>query len=122
MRTCAQATPNATADDPELAALLAAMKACSARPLASYDPSWHFELGAMVKQAPAPLGESNGMVRVPGGKYRFVVQGVMIEGGGSAYDDIGAHPPSMRTPPQCVLGHRCAYSAHVSPVLGHRCA
>ena len=87
------ATPNTTADDPELAALLSKMAAFNAKPIASFDPTWHFELGGMVKQPPAPQQASAApqlkMAKIPGGKYRFVVQGVEIEGGGSNYNDIG---------------------------------
>ena len=87
------ATPNTTADDPELAALLSKMAAFNAKPIASFDPTWHFELGGMVKQPPAPQQGSAApqlkMAKIPGGKYRFVVQGVEIEGGGSNYNDIG---------------------------------
>ena len=87
------ATPNSTHDDPELAELLSKMKAFSAKPLASFDPTWKFELGSIVKQ-PAALVNATppDMVRISGGKYRFVVQGVEIEGGGRDYNDIGRWP------------------------------
>lgn len=49
------ATPNTTANDPELRLLLAEMQAFAAKPLASFDPTWRFELGGIVKQAAAPL-------------------------------------------------------------------
>lgn len=89
------ATPNSTAQDPELAELLSKMKAFSAKPLDSFDPTWKFELGSIVKQQEAVVKSTpSDMVRIPGGKYRFVVQGVMIEGGGSNYNDIG--PPHDR--------------------------
>lgn len=70
--------------------LLGKMKAFSAKRLASFNPSWRFELGGMVKQPPAVQSSApSDMIKIPGGKYRFVVEGVMIEGGGSAYNDIG---------------------------------
>ena len=91
------ATPNSTEQDPELAALLSQMQAFSTKPLASFDPTWNFELGMIVKQQEAVVEATpTDMVRIPGGKYRFVVQGVMIEGGGSSYNDIGARQKRFR--------------------------
>jgi hypothetical protein len=87
------ATPNSTADDPELAGLLHTMKAFATKRLASFSPAWSFELGGMVEQPKAVLAAGaatpDDMVKISGGKYRFEVQGVMIEGGGSNYNDIG---------------------------------
>ena len=84
------ATTNSTSDDPELAALLKTMSAFAAKPLASFDPTWLFELGAMVEPPAAPASSiPQGMVKIPGGKYRFAVSGSMIEGAGSSYNDIG---------------------------------
>eukprot|EP01047_Picozoa_sp_COSAG01_P109122 COSAG01_NODE_38017_length_495_cov_2.010101_1_plen_165_part_11 len=84
------ATPNTTANDPELAQLLKTMSGFAAKPLASFDPTWHFEQGGIVDDAPAPLSaKPAGMAEIPGGKYRFVAQGTEIEGAGNAYNDIG---------------------------------
>jgi formylglycine-generating enzyme required for sulfatase activity len=84
------ATPNSTEADPELAGLLKTMSAFAAKPLASFDPTWFFELGAMVEPAAAPASsQPKDMVKIPGGKYRFVVSGSMIEGAGTSYNDIG---------------------------------
>lgn len=64
------------------------MKKFSGKRLASFDPSWSFELGGMVVQPPAVLAAATApadMIKIPGSpKYRFVVEGVMIEGGGTS--------------------------------------
>ena len=83
------ATPNATADDPELATLLKTMSTFAKKPLASFDPTWFFELGGMVKHPAAPVASAPAkMAKLAGGKYRFVGQGSEIEGGGNGVGDV----------------------------------
>jgi iron(II)-dependent oxidoreductase len=91
------ATPNSTADDPELAALLATMANLTKTPLSNVSNVWHYELGRVVEKTPAVLNETaamakgreGGMVKVDGGKYLFAVSGVEIEGAGKNYNDPG---------------------------------
>ena len=93
------ATTNSTATDPELAAFLVKMKAMTTTPLQSLSNVWTYELQQRLPVAPAPAppavgGHSiaeaavavapAGMVRVPGGKFRFAVKGIEIEGGGTS--------------------------------------
>jgi hypothetical protein len=86
------ATPNSTADDPELAALLDTMANLTKVPLSNISNIWRYELGTVI---PKPLAVLNstatavGMIRIEGGKYRFQVQGVEIEGAGKNYNDPG---------------------------------
>ena len=86
------ATPNSTADDPELAALLDTMANFTNVPLSNISNVWRYELGRVI---PKPLAVLNstaaavGMIRIAGGKYRFQVKGVEIEGAGSNYNDPG---------------------------------
>ena len=89
------ATPNDTLADPELAAFLAKMRNMTAVPLVSLSDVWQYEQQRRVPIAPAPapalpatsLGRASsppaGMVKIPGGKFRFAVQGIEIEGGGN---------------------------------------
>eukprot|EP01052_Picozoa_sp_SAG31_P019027 SAG31_NODE_1371_length_8605_cov_20.357630_4_plen_428_part_00 len=84
------ASPNTTADDPELAALLEKMATFSKKPLASFDRTWFFELGAVIEKEPAVQSSTPpGMIKIPGGKYLFNVVGSEIEGAGANYNDIG---------------------------------
>eukprot|EP01044_Picomonas_judraskeda_P016292 COSAG03_NODE_2871_length_2389_cov_754.324759_3_plen_225_part_00 len=94
------ATPNSTSADPELAAFLAKMNKMTAVSLQSLSNVWQYEQQRRVPVAPAPApallpavsspaGAAAtaapplaGMVRIPGGKFRFAVQGLEIEGGG----------------------------------------
>lgn len=87
------ATPNSTADDPELAALLDTMANLTKVPLSNLSNIWQYELGRII---PKPLAVLNstaaaavGMIRIAGGKYRFQVNGVEIEGAGKNYNDPG---------------------------------
>eukprot|EP01043_Picozoa_sp_COSAG02_P070351 COSAG02_NODE_12421_length_1548_cov_1.522429_1_plen_278_part_10 len=87
------ATPNATSVDPELAAFLAKMNNMTSVPLQSLSNVWQYEQQRRLPIAPAPapavLAVSSaipapppaGMVKIPGGKFRFAVQGIEIEGG-----------------------------------------
>jgi len=89
------ATPNATSADPELAAFLAKMNKMTRTPLQSLSNVWQYEQQRRLPIAPAPApalpaissGISAppppGMVKIPGGKFRFAVQGIEIEGGGT---------------------------------------
>lgn len=89
------ATANSTAEDPELATLLTTMANLTQTPLSNISNTWTYELGEVV---PKPLSvlnsstaEAEGMVKIDGGKYRFEVSGVEIEGAGKSYNDPG--PP-----------------------------
>ena len=84
------ATPNSTQHDPELAAFLKTMANLTKTPLASFNPTWYYELGEIVKQSAAVLSTTPAeMVKISAGKYRFEVEGVEIEGGGTNYKDPG---------------------------------
>lgn len=85
------ATPNTTANDLELAALLKTMSAFAEKSLASFEKTWHFEQGGIVDSPILKTFTATpaGMAKIPGGKYRFVAQGTEIEGAGSNYQDIG---------------------------------
>ena len=91
------ATPNTSATDAELAAFLAKMKAMTATPLQSLSNVWQYEqqwrvpvapapapaAAAADDEAPAPAPAPAGMVSIPGGKMRFAVSGIEIEGSGA---------------------------------------
>ena len=80
------ATPNTTAEDADLAAFLAKMKAMqsSGGEIQKLNNTWKYELQTRVPIVPAPAATMPlGMVKIPGGAYRFVVKGIEIEGSGS---------------------------------------
>ena len=81
------ATSNTTAEDPELAAFLAKMKAmqASSGPIQQLNNTWTYELQQRIPIAPAPIATMpDNMVKINGGPYRFVVKGIEIEGGGKS--------------------------------------
>ncbi|HTV80076.1 MAG TPA: SUMF1/EgtB/PvdO family nonheme iron enzyme [Steroidobacteraceae bacterium] len=73
-----------------LQALMTAMQSMSAAPLASLDGSWKplsqtmVPIAATRTYAQAPPG----MIRIPGGEFRFRVMGVEVEGGDRAGVDV----------------------------------
>ena len=74
----------ATSGEPSAAieGLMATMHTMTARPLASYDGVWKFLPQTLVPIAatrPAKRAPE-GMVKIPGGNFRFKVQGIEIEG------------------------------------------
>lgn len=95
------ATPNDTSADPELAVFLAKMRNMTAVPLMSLSNAWQYEQQRRVPIPPAPApalpatsskaatmsSPPAGMVKIPGGKFRFAVQGIEIEGGGNNIND-----------------------------------
>ena len=73
--------------DPDLKALLTKMAGYAKTSIASLDPTWHYEYGARVKPARAESPVAiEGMVKIPGGPFRFDTHGIEIEGAGSAGD------------------------------------
>lgn len=84
------ATTATPTSDPGLATLLAIMSNMTRSLLASYSSEWQFLQQNMVDVGKTPLANPlpSGMVTVPGGHYRFAVQGVEIEGADtSLYDN-----------------------------------
>jgi formylglycine-generating enzyme required for sulfatase activity len=79
----------ASATDPNAKTmeLLLTMKAMTARPLSDYSSVWQKTDQALVEIAPTKPATTTpeGMVRIDGGNYLFVVQGIEIEGS----DDVG---------------------------------
>jgi len=73
--------------DPAMKALLAAMKAMTAKPLNSFDATWRPLTQKLVAIAPTGLHDLSreDMVEIPAAEYDFKVRGVEIEGS----DQIG---------------------------------
>lgn len=69
-------------EQPELSTLLARMKQGSTKPLADYSHEWHFLPQRLVKIVPARSQSRHpkDMIYIPGGRFRFAVTGVEIEG------------------------------------------
>lgn len=67
---------------PQQAQLLATMQQMSKEPLASFSADWHFAPQTMlaIPQAIAKAESPQGMKLIPGGDFRFVVNGIEIEG------------------------------------------
>jgi len=78
------------APDARLSALLASMRAMSAKPLTAYDDTWTPLLQTMVPIAPTrPYAVApEGMVAIPGARFDFKVRGVEVEGDNQVGIDI----------------------------------
>ncbi|MBO9709344.1 MAG: SUMF1/EgtB/PvdO family nonheme iron enzyme [Caulobacter sp.] len=74
-------------------ALMARMKAMTARPLASYSAEWTHLPQQMVEVAPTrpAAAAPEGMVEIPAGTFRFVVRGLEVEGANGVGVDV-AYP------------------------------
>ena len=73
---------NGSAIPPDLDRFLQSMCERAAQPLQSFDPKWQSlrqERLPVVRTAPMAEAPA-GMVRIPGGEFEFVVQGIEIEG------------------------------------------
>jgi iron(II)-dependent oxidoreductase len=81
------ATTSGPEKDPQLKDLMIKMSEYAKTPLASLDPTWHYEKGARVPVARVEaLAPMTGMTKIPGGPLRFEVRGIEIEGGGTEGD------------------------------------
>jgi gamma-glutamyl hercynylcysteine S-oxide synthase len=78
---------------PEIIALLARMKAMTAKPLASWSHEWQELPQHLVAIPPTQLSRATppGMVEIPAGDFDFQVQGIEIEGGNDTGVDV-AYP------------------------------
>ena len=76
--------------DAKIAALLAKMKAMTARPLSSYPHEWKDLPQKLVEIKPTAAAASapQGMVKIPGGEFDFKVEGIEIEGHNDAGVDV----------------------------------
>lgn len=75
------------APDSDTAALLAKMRVMSAKPLSSYPNEWKPLPQTLVEIKPTAAAATapQGMVKIPGGDFRFKIEGIEIEG----HNDIG---------------------------------
>lgn len=76
-----------TAPDSSIQKLMSKMKELTGTPLASYSHEWRVlpQHIVPIAETKTPSGSPGDMVKIPGGEFRFRVQGIEIEG----YDDIG---------------------------------
>ncbi len=76
-----------SAPSEKMKALMAKMRAMTAKPLTSFSHEWTFlpQRMAQITATQPPSGTPTKMVKIPEGNFRFKVQGIEIEG----FDDIG---------------------------------
>lgn len=82
------ATPEV--QDNQIQPFLAKMKRMTAQPLASFSAEWQKTPQALVEIPPTPpaLETPAGMVRIQGGTYLFVVEGIELEGSNDVGVDV----------------------------------
>ncbi|MGH9702455.1 MAG: formylglycine-generating enzyme family protein, partial [Candidatus Acidiferrales bacterium] len=70
--------------------LLSVMAQLSRKPLASFSREWRFLPQRITEIAPTKTAASapEGMIKIPGGDFRFAVSGIEIEGGNSIGVDV----------------------------------